>query len=66
MKRETGLTNDQKIDLFNMYYEIQMSGKYNMVTQATTASMEAGLTIDEYVYVINNYDELHKLSRCDN
>lgn len=33
---------------FKSYYRVQMTGRYNMIMQATLAMLAAGLTREEY------------------
>lgn len=40
---------------FESYYRVQMSGRYNMIMQATLAMLAAGLTREEYFECIKNY-----------
>ena len=37
------------------YREVQMSGAYNMITESKYAADEAGLCLDVYFAIINNY-----------
>ena len=39
---------------FKSYYRVQMSGRYNMIMQATLAMLAAGLTREEYFECIKN------------
>ena len=45
---------------FLRYRKVQMSGKYNMITEAKKAMKEANLTYDEYLDIIKNYSEYSK------
>lgn len=44
---------------FLAYYRVQMSGKYNMIMEATAAMNDAGLTTEEYFDIINNYNKYY-------
>ena len=43
---------------FLQYERVGQSGKWNMVTDATQALRETGLSLEQYVYIIRNYKEL--------
>lgn len=43
---------------FLQYERVRQSGKWNMVTDATQALRETGLTLEQYVCIIRNYREL--------
>jgi ribosomal protein L15 len=45
-------------ELFSKYEKVRSSGKYNMTMESDKAMKEAGLTKDEYFFVINNYARL--------
>lgn len=47
-------------DNFEKYEKVRQSGKYNMITEATQAAKEAGLTMIEYATVVFNYSEIKK------
>lgn len=47
--------------LYVAYESVRKSGNYNMLTEAGAARDEAGLTVEEYYYVINNYSDLQSL-----
>lgn len=47
-------------DCFKKYEKVRQSGKYNMITEATQAAKEAGLTMIEYATVVFNYSEIKK------
>jgi hypothetical protein len=49
-----------KKEMFERYEKVRKSGEYNMVMDAGLAMMAAGLTQTEYIYVIENYNELAK------
>ena len=40
---------------FEAYVKVQKSGKYNMLTQAYTAMLEAGLDEETYFEIIRDY-----------
>ena len=40
---------------FKSYYRVQMTGRYNMIMQASLAMLAAGLTREEYFECIKNY-----------
>lgn len=40
------------------YEKVRVGGKYNMITNAYSASQEAGLSMAEYTDVMNHYSEL--------
>jgi len=44
---------------FLAYYKVQMSGKYNMIMEATAAMNDAGLNMEEYFNIINNYSKYY-------
>ena len=48
------------VEKFKRYYKVQMSGSFNMITQADHAAYEAGLSIEDYFDVIRHYDEYKK------
>lgn len=43
---------------FEAYVKVQMSGRYNLVIDAHRAAAEAGLSLDDYMYIICHYTEL--------
>lgn len=47
--------------LYLRYEEVRQSGNYNMLTEAPDAREEAGLTQEEYYYVMDNYSYLKSL-----
>lgn len=51
MIRVSGLLTEEQ---FLAYYEVQMSGEYNMFDQR--AITESGLTKEEYLEAMGNYD----------
>ena len=44
---------------FESYYRVQMSGRYNMIMQASLAMLAAGLTREEYFECIKNYKKYY-------
>ena len=46
-------------EMFRAYEEVRMSGDYNMFD--SRAQINAGLTEDQYLYVIENYKRLANL-----
>ena len=44
---------------FKSYYRVQMSGRYNMIMQATLAMLAAGPTREEYFEYIKNYNKYY-------
>lgn len=44
--------------IYFAYEQVRREGKYNMFDP--NARILTGLTEEEYIYAINNYDELHK------
>ena len=44
---------------FKSYYRVQMTGRYNMIMQATLAMRAAGLTREEYFECIKNYNKYY-------
>ena len=49
------------------YEAVRQSGNYNMLTEAPAAREEAGLTQEEYYYVMDNYESLRTLKeeKCE-
>ena len=43
---------------FRRYEEVRESGKFNMITDCIKAAKEAGLSMYQYKFVINNYEDL--------
>jgi hypothetical protein len=52
----------QHIADFKAYRRVQRSNRYNMLSQARQAATAAGLTREEYFFVLDNYEELAKLA----
>lgn len=47
-----------KQEMFERYEKVRSEGKYNMITEANYAMCDAGLSREEYFYVIKHYMEL--------
>jgi len=43
---------------FNKYEKVRKSGKYNMITEAHLAAIEAGLSREDYMFTMKNYTQL--------
>lgn len=54
----------EKLRLFLSFEKVRQSGLYNMIMDAGSAAIAAGLTSWEYKYVIKHYDELSKFHQC--
>ena len=54
----------EKRRIFLSFEKVRQSGLYNMIMDAGSAAIAAGLTSWEYKYVIKHYDELSKLFQC--
>ena len=50
----------KEIENFKAYREVQMGGKYNMITEARQAIRDTGLEPEEYLFVQKNYSDLAK------
>jgi len=48
----------RQIEIFNKYIVVQMSGRYNMITEADTVAAEIGCSKEEYLFTVNNYSAL--------
>jgi len=48
----------KQLQHFKAYRKVQESGRYNMMADANAAMQDAGLTRDEYMFVIRNYSSL--------
>ena len=51
-----------KVEAFKRYLKVQMSGVYNMITEAQEAADMAGLSEEEYWDVIKHYSEYKALA----
>lgn len=47
-------------DEFMSYYNVQMSGRYNMIMEASMVMAETGLSKEKYFEIINNYSKYRK------
>ena len=60
------MTDTKKaLENFKKYLRIQTQGNYNMITEAREAAMDAGLTMEEYMDVIHNYDNYYQLYKAE-
>lgn len=48
--------NEQLKSMYNAYEDVRLSGEYNMFDP--NARIMSGLSMEEYVYVMNHYSEL--------
>ena len=48
--------------MYARYENTRLSGQFNMITEANHAAEDAGLTSEEYWFVLNNYSELKMLN----
>lgn len=55
-------STQEKLRIFKAFQAVQESGKYNMIMDAGSAALEAGLARWEYNYVIKHYEELYELA----
>lgn len=53
-------TNTLPKDWFESYVAIQVEGNYNMLSEAEQARKAAGLTKEQYAYVVQNYRALNE------
>ena len=51
---------NQQLKNFARYVRVQMGGRYNMFDPRARAA--AGMSEDEYIFVMENYDALKKAS----
>lgn len=49
--------------IFKSYEEVRLAGKHNMLTEAKDAKRAAGLTNEEYWYVLENYTAIRNIFR---
>ena len=54
-------SNKSEEELFKLYETARESCRYNMIIDADEAMKAAGLTHDEYWFVVNNYSRLNIL-----
>lgn len=52
--------NNYLKDCFIKYEKVRRSGKYNMITESSKAAKKAGLSLQDYMNVIRNYNTLYK------
>lgn len=50
--------------LLASYEKVRQSGRYNMITESGYAMRAAGLTREEYFFVIENYTKLRSESEA--
>lgn len=50
-----------KKEKFERYEKVRQSGKYNMIMESVRAAASAGLSLDDYFYVLENYSSLSDL-----
>lgn len=50
--------NETHREAFMAYEKVRQSGEYNMITDAYLAAEAAGLSIDQYMLVLKNYNNL--------
>jgi len=55
---QPAVLNSDDVAAFRAYLKVQKSGAYNMVAESTAAAEEAGLTSEQYHFVIRNYAAL--------
>lgn len=48
-------------DWFKAYVTVQVEGKFNMLYEAEQARESAGLTREQYTYVVQNYRALNEM-----
>lgn len=60
--KKNSFTSDQ-IDNFTAYHKVQMSGRYNMFDNR--ARLATGMTKEEYMFVMSNYEELAKAAEVE-
>lgn len=53
-----GVYSPTQMEWFRAYRQVQNSGKFNMVTEATEACIEAKLSLEQYRFVMENYEGL--------
>jgi len=52
---------NQQLKNFAKYVRVQLSGRYNMFDPRARAA--AGMSEDEYIFVMENYDKLKEASK---
>jgi len=54
---------NQQIENFKAYERVQMSCQYNMIMERVAAAATAGLSMSDYMFVIQNYTALREASK---
>ena len=54
---------DKQINDFKAYHKVQMGGRYNMFDNR--ARLATGMTKEEYMFVMSNYEELAKAAEVE-
>ena len=49
---------DNRLECYKKYEQIRQSSRFNMITEANYAAAAAGLSLEEYMFVITNYNKL--------
>lgn len=49
-----------RLECYKKYEQVRQSGRFNMITEANYAAAAAGLSLEEYMFVIKNYNKLKK------
>lgn len=49
---------EKQIKDWKAYEKVRASGRFNMIMEGNAAAKSAGLSRDEYIFVIENYSEL--------
>ena len=47
-----------RLECYKKYERVRQSGRFNMITEANYAAIAAGLSLEEYMFVIKNYNKL--------
>ena len=47
-----------RLECYKKYERVRRSGRFNMITEANYAAAVAGLTLEDYIFVIKNYSKL--------
>lgn len=56
-------SNDKDKRDFINFEDIRESGKYNMVTDADIIASKIDVSMDRYIWIIENYSKLNELYR---
>lgn len=56
-----GKYTDKDKEAFLKYAKVQIKGKYNLITESNLAREEMGITVEEYKFILYNYNELREL-----